>query len=216
MTRPDAEAVDAAIRGRRTVKLGTDADAPAPGTVSRAEVDEVLAVAGLAPFHHVAERCDGAIEPWRCHALDAAACRALRARALADGVTGRVPQMLVVAEAMALVTWLPRGPVTRGPRVRFEGTLVNMEHAAAVGAMIQNALVAATARGLPTYWSSGGWLATDAGLEAVGAGADELLLGAVFVFPRTPPAEATVSPGKHHAHRSPLAAWSRWVEPDEL
>ena len=207
-----SSAVDASIRDRRTLKLETDADAPTEGGVGRAVIDEILATAGFAPFHHVAARAGGPVEPWRCHALDAAACRWLRARALADGAGGRVPRMLAAASALVLVTWLPEGPAERGPRVRFEGTLVNMEHVAAGGAMVQSALVAATARGLPTYWSSGGWLATDAGLATVGAEADELLLGAVFVFPPVLDG-AEASPGKHRDRRSPVGAWTRWVEP---
>lgn len=209
------DAVDGVIRGRRTVKAGATDDLPTQGAPPRAEIDNLLAVAGFAPFHHVASRTDGAVEPWRCHVLDAETCRRLRAMAEDDGVTGRLPKMLAAASALALVTWLPQGPFERGPRVRFEGTLVNMEHVAAVGAMIQNALLAATARGLPNYWSSGGWLATDAGLDAVGARADELLLGAVFLFPHALD-NADTSPGKHHPKRSPLDAWSQWVEAADL
>ena len=212
--RPDSPvpAVDRAICERRTVKVEADGDAPTAGVTPRAEIEAVLAVAGLAPFHHVASRAGEAAEPWRAHLLDAAACRALRRTAQADGAGGRVPRMLAAASALAVVTWMPEGPMARGPRVRFEGTLVNMEHVAAGGAFVQNVLVAATARGLPTYWSSGGWLATPAGLEAVGARPEELLLGAVFVFPAALAGADVTTPGKHHARRSPAAAWSRWVE----
>ena len=110
------------------------------------------------------------------------------------------------------MTWLPEGPSEPGPRPQFEGTLTNMEHVAAVGAMVQTALVAAAARGIPTYWSSGGWIGTAGGLGALGVPAGQLLLGAVFFFP--PSIEgADIAPGKHRDRRSPVCAWARWVEP---
>ncbi len=214
---PDSIAsVEDAIRSRRTAKVTTETDGSTEGTLDRSVVDEILATAGFAPFHHMAPEAyrSSALEPWRCHVLDAEACRRLRGLALEDGVGGKIPGLLAAASALVLVTWLPEGTAKRGPRVRFDGTLINMEHIAATGAMIQNILVSATARSIPSYWSSGGWLATDAGLESVSATSGELLLGAVFLFPSDLEGAVTV-PGKHRANRSPLAAWSHWVDAAE-
>ena len=229
MTGPDgtppsaAEVVDAVARARRTVKMESASPAPVSGSYSRGEIEAVLATAGFAPFHHEAAdlrdpRGGGArpaAEPWRCHLLDAPACRWLRERALEEGVGGRVPRLLGAASALALVTWRPEGASVPGPRVGFEGTLTNMEHVAAGGAMIQTALLAATARGIPTYWSSGGWLATAEGLGAVGVPGGRVLLGAVFFFPSSL-AGAAVAAGKHRDRRSPPGAWSRWVEAPDV
>ncbi len=224
-----AAVVDDVVRSRTTAKVEVEGAAPVEGGLSRAVIEDVLATAGFAPFHHAAAGVASgeAVEPWRCHVLDAAACRWLRQRALAAGVGGRVPRLLGAldltvrenlllgaASALAVVTWMPEGPSEPGPRVRFEGTLANMEHVAAVGGMVQTALVAATARGIPTYWSSGGWIGTAEGLATLGIPSGEILLAAVFF---APPAldGAEVSPGKHRDRRSPLGAWARWVEPPE-
>ncbi|MGB3545008.1 nitroreductase family protein [Rubrivirga sp.] len=212
MALSSADAVDLVIRGRRTSKVTTETDAPQDDSLPSAVVDDLVATAGFAPFHHMAPtaRQAEAVEPWRCHVLDADACRRLRAIALEAGVGGKIPGMLAAASAMVLVTWLPEGPMRQGPKVRYQGSLVNMEHIAATGAMIQNLLLAATAREIETYWSSGGWLASDVGLQAAGAGDDEILLGAVFLFPSDLEG-ATVTTGKHHPRRSPSAAWARRV-----
>lgn len=183
--------------------------APVAAAPSREAIEEVLAVAGLAPFHKPAP--SGPPEPWRCHALDAEGCRALRARALDAGVGGKVPGMLAAADALVVVTWVPDGPSAPIPNLHFEPSLRNMELIAAASAMIQNALVAATARGMASYWSSGGWLATAPGLAAVGVPAGELLLGALFFFPEAVEG-ATTRPGKQHAVRTPASVWTRWVD----
>ncbi len=204
-----SDPVDRAIRERRTLKMTAAEPAPTVGALSRATVEEVLAVAGLAPFHKPAP--SGVPEPWRCYAHDASACRALRERALAAGVGGKVPMMLAAADALVVVTWVPEGASEPVPDLRFEPSLRNMELIAAAGAMIQNVLVAATARGVASYWSSGGWLATAPGLAAVGVPSGELVLGAVFFFPDAVEGAAT-HVGKQHAVRTPASSWTRWPD----
>ncbi|MEM7788501.1 MAG: hypothetical protein AAF594_12315, partial [Bacteroidota bacterium] len=73
---PPSDPVDHAIRERRTLKMIAAEPAPVAAAPSREAIEEVLAVAGLAPFHKPAP--SGPPEPWRCHALDAEGCRALR------------------------------------------------------------------------------------------------------------------------------------------
>lgn len=216
MDTPHATAVDQTIRGRRTVKV--HADAPAPARDRRAVVDGLLATAGWAPFHRpAADVHRGALSspvPWRFYALDAAACRALRESLNGEG--GKLLEMLAVADALVQATWLPDPPAAgaEAPGL-FTPTVPNMEHVAAAGAAIQNLLLAATARGIPTFWSSGGGvLRTPAVLARLGIPEGEVLLGSVFLFPED--AEGvTVVHSKLRETRGAAGDWSRWVQPGD-
>lgn len=208
--------VDGVIRARRTVKVLADDAFPAGGM--RGTVDEIVATAGWAPFHRVAARVhteSGAltsIVPWRFHLLDAPACRAVREQLLARGDKSKIPRMLATASALVMATWLPNPP--RGPVAGlFEATEENMEHVAAAGAAVQNLLLAATARGIANYWSSGGPLRGEDAFRWMGIPAGEILLGAIFLFP--PETEgAEINPGSHRDRRGAPTDWARWVEPD--
>jgi nitroreductase len=211
-----ARIVDGVIRERRTTKVL--ADEPLPVADARQVVEELVATAGWAPFHRVAARVhteSGAltsIVPWRFHLLDAPACRALRQALLERGDRSKIPRMLAAATALVQATWLPnppKGPVTG----LFEATEENMEHVAAAGAAVQNLLLAATARGIPNYWSSGGALRDAEAFGWMGIPAGEILLGSVFLFPADT-GDAEVNPGSHRDRRGAPTDWSRWVEPD--
>jgi nitroreductase len=211
-----AAVVDGVIRERRTVKVL--ADEAFPATDLRATVEELVATAGWAPFHRVAARVHtesgglSSIVPWRFHLLDAPACRAVRDELLARGDRSKIPRMLAAASAMVLATWLPNPP--KGPVAGlFEATEENMEHVAAAGAAVQNLLLAATARGIPNYWSSGGPLRGEDAFRWMGIPAGEIPLGAIFLFPAET-GDAEVNPGSHRDRRGAPSDWSRWVEPD--
>jgi nitroreductase len=208
--------VDDVIRGRRTTRVL--ADEPFPVDDLREVVEELAATAGWAPFHRVAARVhqeSGAltsIVPWRFYLVDAAACRTLRQALLERGDKGKIPRMLATARALVLATWLPNPP--RGPITGlFEATEENMEHVAAAGAAVQNLLLAATARGIPSYWSSAGPLRGPEAFGWMGIPAGEILLGGIFLFP-TDPAGAEVNPGSHRDRRGEPSDWTRWVEVD--
>ena len=216
MDRDTAGIVERVIRARRTAKVLADEPLPAAG--AREMVEELVAAAGWAPFHRPAARAHlepGAltsIVPWRFHLVDAPACRALRQVLLERGDGSKIPRLLGAAAALVQATWLPNPP--RGPVVGlFEATEENMEHVAAAGAAVQNLLLGATARGVPTYWSSGGVLRTAEVFGWMGIPAREILLGSVFLFPEEHPG-AEVNPGAHRDRRGTPADWSRWVEPD--
>lgn len=211
-----AKIVDQVIRDRRTDKVL--AEEPFPLQDARHTVEELVATAGWAPFHRVAARVHqeaGAlpsIVPWRFHLLDAAGCRALRQALLARGDKSKVPRMLATATALIQATWLPNPP--KGELVGiFEPTEENMEHIAAAGAAVQNLLLAATARGIPNYWASGGALRGAEAFGWMGIPTREILLGAVFLFPAETD-NAEVSPGSHRDNRGAPADWARWVELD--
>ena len=216
---PDARAVlSAALRARATAKVLGDAQAPGPirGT-DRSTVERLLADAGTAPFHYVrAEAERGPLPspvPWRAWVLDARACRALLARIVAEGLgAGIVADMLAAAEAVVLVTWRPAGGrrAEDHPSGPFDGSLVNMEHVAAAGAMTQSLLLAATAAGHRTYWSSGGVLRGAPVTGWLGVPDEELSLGAVFLFPAQGGRE--VRPGKWRDARGRVSDWAAWCQ----
>ncbi|MCI4665812.1 MAG: hypothetical protein MRY74_13940 [Neomegalonema sp.] len=208
-------AVARAIAERVTQKaLGDPAQPRAPQGLSRQFVEEMLAVAGNAPFHYPAHpevRGDGPREPWRTYLLDGAGCRAYLARLDPADKPGKIADMLAAAEAMACVTWLPDPPEAEHDA---DGAPVfsdrNIEHVAAASAFIQSLLTLATSARLPNYWSSGGVLRSRKYLDGLGAGPNELLLGAVFLFPRDLTG-LDVKPGSLRAERAGPAAWSRWA-----
>lgn len=207
--------VDGVIRARRTVKVLADEAFPAADV--RSVVEELAAVAGWAPFHRVAARVhtDGAltsIVPWRFYLVDADGCRALRDALLARGDRSKVPRMLAAATALVQATWLPNPPKGEHTGL-FEATEENMEHVAAAGAAVQSLLLAATARGIPNYWASGGALRGPEAFRWMGIPAGEILLGSLFLFPaQTRGAE--LSPGSHRDRRGAPSDWSRWVRLD--
>jgi len=204
-------AVDQIIRERRTTKMLADAPLPAPA--NRERIEAIVAAAGWAPFHKPAAKTHrdktGAIVPWRCHILDAATCRALREKRIAAGDETKIPRMLAAADALILVNWLPDPPKSESS-TPFEGTLENMEHIAAASAGIQNILLAATARGVASYWSSGGALREPDVQQSLGIPGGQILLGAVFLFPTEAPG-VEQAPGKLRDLRGPIDTWSQWV-----
>lgn len=207
--------VDGVIRARRTVKVLADEAFPAADV--RSVVEELAAVAGWAPFHRVAARVhtDGAltsIVPWRFYLVDADGCRALRDALLARGDRSKVPRMLAAATALVQATWLPNPPKGEHTGL-FEATEENMEHVAAAGAAVQSLLLAATARGIPNYWASGGALRGPEAFRWMGIPASEILLGSLFLFPADTRG-AELSPGSHRDRRGAPSDWSRWVRLD--
>lgn len=205
---------------RKTTKVMFDPERPAAPETDRETIESLIALAGWAPFHKPAHRVHWrgtrTIEPWRFHLADAGTCRRLIGFVQDNAEkAGRVPQMLAAAEALILATWLPN-PAENGDDSLngglFEPTMANMEHIAAASAAVQSFLLAATERGLTTYWSSGGYLRDAATFDFLGIPAQQILLGAVFVFPND---GGERIPGGMRDKRSERAAWSTWVTPRE-
>ena len=206
---------DDAIRSRKTVKILASQDLPVGD--HRQFVDELLSLAGHAPFHRACEDHHrqssslNGIEPWRFYALDAVACRKLRTQIPLENA-GKIPAMLAAADALIMATWLPNTaqvPDMDG-EPGFAATINNMEHIAAASAAIQNLLLAATARGVSNYWSSGGVLRSAEAFSLLGIPRSQILLGALFLFPKEY-GDAEFATSKLREHRGPSKAWSRWV-----
>jgi hypothetical protein len=150
--------------------------------------------------------------PWRFYIVEAAACRSLK-QDLPQENAGKIPAMLAAADALILATWLPNpqpGHQRSVEEPSFAPTLANMEHIAAASAAVQNLLLAATARGISNYWSSGGVLRSEHVFSRLGIPFNQILLGAIFLFPdATEGAEVVGS--KLREHRTASTRWSRRV-----
>ncbi|MCB9177785.1 MAG: hypothetical protein H6648_11575 [Caldilineae bacterium] len=154
-----------------------------------------------------------------------------------DAPGSKIPRMLAAAGALVLLCWLPDPPpggaeaaaaegrggaagqdadgVAGGARREAEWARRNREHLAAAAAYGQSLLVAATARGLASYWSSGGVLAEARALAICGVPAGQALLGALFFFPEPAPGDEVVT-GKLRPQRRPAEAWLRRVAAADL
>lgn len=204
-------AVDHAIMNRKTVKVLAAEDLPVRDV--RDTLADLVQLAGMAPFHRACEemhRAEGelaGIEPWRFYIVDAENCRRLKHQIPLENA-GKIPAMLSAADALIIATWLPNsGPEGDG---LFDPTLGNMEHIAAASAAVQNLLLAATARGIANYWSSGGVLRERAVFQKLNIPDREILLAAIFFFPQETGA-AEVASSKLREHRSSANHWSRWI-----
>lgn len=230
MNRDLVWAVDTVIQQRHTSKVIGNIHAPADVPEGfQTLVAEAVTVAGWAPFHkpaHETHRQHGlsSIVPWRFHVFDDQACRALLGvlKRLAEvgndprWLRGKVPAMLAAAGALVQATWLP-DPAPEGEVADslYVATLQNTEHIAAASAAIQNLLLAVTARGMPSYWSSGGVLREPKILDLCGIPRNQQLLGAVFLFPAATQ-DMTVLTGKLRNERGQVGDWARWVAADLL
>ena len=183
-------------------------------------IQELLTLAAAAPYHYESAgkyRTDLTSGlPFRCYVADAARCRAAVDYATVEEVqAGKINQMLNAAEVLFIVTWLPDTfgePVQGGEPIPFTGNLRNMEHLAATGAAIQNMLVGATALGYPNYWSSGGVLRFDPMRSHFNVPTEEIILGALFIFPKDAESRADeVLHGKLREKGKALDTWSKKV-----
>lgn len=206
---------DEAILSRKTVKVLSSEDLPV--SELRDTLTEVLRLAGMAPFHracdeiHRTEAALPGIEPWRFYILDAVSCRQIAHQIPLENA-GKIPAMLAAADALILTTWLPNP--SANCETLFDPSLANMEHIAAASAAVQNLLLAATARGISNYWSSGGVLREARVFNQLNIPLNEILLAAVFLFPQQT-GSAEVVGSKLREHRSSLNAWSRWIRLSE-
>jgi nitroreductase len=212
--------IDDAIRTRKTVKMQVEPETPRPADANlRETLDELIALAGYAPFHKACDRshrgASRVVEPWRFYVLDASACRSLIPVVTEKAERpGRIPYMLAAADALIQATWLPNPPEEgEEPAVggAFVPTMANQEHIAAAAAAVQTLLLAATARGLTTYWSSGGFLRSPGMFDLMGIPPEQILLGSIFIFPDDYENE-TWSPGGMRVRRSEAEAWAEWVK----
>ncbi|GEM_PF-215354 len=210
-------AVDQVIQTRKSVKVIGDVDnIPDIPDGFFEEVQAAMKVAGWAPFHYTAhtshlDRDMDSPVPWRFYALDQKNCLRL-IDALMDhpelGLNKNVAILRMIAAygALVLVTWLPEPETGNSDEEIARIADKNEEHVAATAAATQNLLLAATARGMDSYWSSGGTLRDKVSFEICQIPLQERLLGAVFLAPDMPDREG-VRPGKWRDKRGNPEQW---------
>ena len=148
-----------------------------PGPTS-AQLEKLLAAAARAPDH-------GRMKPWRFAVVNGAA-RESFATAVAEARRARLPDMTddqIVAE---------KDKVRRSPTIVVVGCAVakgntkvpEIEQVVAVGAAVENMLLAANAMGLGVMWKTGP-AAYDAGVKAtVGLGPDDHIVAILHLGTR--------------------------------
>lgn len=216
--------IERVLAARRTSKVLGDPQQPAPqeaesGVGGRVPIDRMLKAAGNAPFHYPSaayhQQKLASQVPWRVYKIDSDNCCKLMKNLINSGDMSKIPAMLAAAEYLLQVTWLPDRPASvdaggagNQPSL-YEPSLRNMEHIAAAAAMTQSLLLAATAEGYRTYWSSGGPLRSSEVFSSLGIREEEILLGSIFLFPQDIP-NAEIKPGSQRDNRGSVPDWSVW------
>lgn len=158
-----------AITTRRTVK----AFEPAP--LSRSELDGLFEAARWAPNHKLTQ-------PWRFRVLGESAKSELK-RVAAGVASASAPD----GSDRALVGAVAAKKLDRAPTlvtvssVRNPDPVLDAEDYAATAVAAYLVLLAAHARGFAGYWRTPEVLRDSAGIDAVGIGADEEVLGLLYL-----------------------------------
>jgi hypothetical protein len=215
--------IDEIIQKRKTQKVLATTPYPVAENLENTSllINELLALAASAPYHkkcnsiHYVDKELNSCLPWRTYVLDSLNCRALANLLEVKNIkSGKIKDMLFAADTLFLVTWLPE-PIeqyTSESNVLFNGNLQNMEHIAAASAAIQNILIGATARDIPNYWSSGGILRKDNLKDIINIPSEQILLGAIFLFPsEIDSSNTTIKPGANRDLGKETSSWSKWI-----
>ena len=211
----NANMVSSTIRKRRTAKVLANSghwieyDESVVNLMNE-EVQLAIEDAGYAPFHYH-RNAEGVGEPWRFHVIRYEHCRVLSSK-LADWYPdmkpgNKLPSMLAACGCLVLVNWLPQFGWSSEDKKQIQ---VDEEHLAATAAAVQNFLLSLTARGLKTYWSSGGFFRLESMFTRLGISTTEKLLAAVFVDYGANEGVEIVS-GKQHEARSNSSTWTNFV-----
>jgi nitroreductase len=167
------------------------------GDVDRGAVDKLLAAAVRAPNHHLTQ-------PWRFVVL-AGDARLELARAWAAGLeregkdASRIPDKVLRAPVIVCVIERPH---LDNPKV------VEIDEHYAVGAAIQNMLLAAHALGLGAMHRTGAATTFPEVRDYLGLGPDELIAG--FVYVGRPPDGDAARPMTRRTDHAELTEWRGW------
>ncbi len=186
------DALLALIAARRSVaRVDTEADVP------EAALRRALALATLAPNHHLSQ-------PWRFTVVRGAARHRVGNRLAAEAVAaGRLPPERAPLEA---AKWL-RAPVVVVVSHRPHGSDERRrEDRLALGAAVENLLLALSAQGLAAMWRTGASAHSLAVRRALGLSADDEIVALVHVG--RPLAEAQPQARRRHEAES----LTRWID----
>ncbi|MCK5919117.1 MAG: nitroreductase family protein [Cocleimonas sp.] len=217
-------AIDRVIKKRKTLKVLGDLDQPVdiPSDFNT-RIDESIKIANWAPFHYPAniihrEGVMNSLVPWRFYALSQKMCLEL-GHCLSDSPksnvdkNSKIVRMLSACGGLVMVTWLPEpeNGTDQTEKKKIAKQIVRDEHIAATGAATQNLLLAAEARNIQTYWSSGGILQSASCFNLCGIPEREKLMGAIFMFPEESSNRETVA-GKLRDKRGVQTSWMSWIK----
>ena len=219
--------IDVIIKSRKTQKVLADEswEINSEKGETHSLINELLDLAATAPYHYKShkyytnrEELNSSL-PFRFYVLDTETCRQTSKYIAKQEINaGKIKNMLDAAEVLFIVTWLPEIDDLEtlkneeNEAVPFEGSLKNMEHIAAASSAIQNVLIGATARNIPNYWSSGGCLRAKQLREHLGVSLEEILLGAVFLFPKnSEDRKAFIKLGALRNIGKKKSTWSKWI-----
>lgn len=216
------------IKNRKTQKVLADTpwEITKKSTDLHGLINDLLDLVEYAPYYKKCHKSysDDEAElnscvPWRFYVLDTAKCRALLEFLDAKEIkSGKISNMLAAADALLLVNWLPQPNQVDHPEnleaepFPYIGNKENMDHIASCSAAIQNLLLGATAKNIPSYWSSGGKLRDPLIREHLGVPIKEILLGAIFLFPEDSAAKgASIKLGQFRDQGKDRKTWSKWL-----
>ena len=193
----DPKALDEIIQHRRTLKPPMMSDQP----VSEADLRAVLDSARWAPSH-------GLTEPWRFRIFRGPARQRL-ADAMATLYTTTLPldqqkpeklekmRVMPLKAPVVMLVWMARQPIEK---------IAELEEIEAVACALQNMQLAATARGLGTFWSTPSFLYTPEMNAWMGIGAKDRCLGIFYVGHPANPSEWP------KGRRQPIDEKIEWVD----
>lgn len=219
------KSIDNTIKQRKTQKILAN-EAWAPDMTSeeiQTLVSELLDLASHAPYHYRAHESYmeqkelNSCLPFRIYALEASKCRELVDFMDKNELkAGKIKNLMLSANAVLIVTWLPEPHEENTDGVRhisYEGNLKNMEHIAAASTAVQNMLLGATERNIPSYWSTGGKLRDGALRDYLEIPADEIMIGSIFLFPRDyEKHNPLIVPGALRNEGKEVNSWSKWIQ----
>lgn len=153
--------------------------------------------------------------PWRFYPLNQRNCLRLGHKLLAEPELDLEPESTIIrllgaCGAMVMVTWLPEPDDSMRAQDAARRVHLDEEHLAAASAATQNLLLAAKARGMDSYWSSGGALRDWECFDMCDIPPQQKLLGAIFLFPELPK-HIKVRKGGLRDKRGQPEQWMRWV-----
>lgn len=183
------------IRNRRTIKPEKMNGRPIPEEV----IVELLSMADWAPTH-------GRTEPWRfiVVAPNKVMEFSLRHANLYKQTTDpasftqeKFNKIVALAEnsSHVIIAWMKRSPTRKVPEI---------EEVAAAAAAIQNLLLAATANGIATFWSSSGLTHHPALKEEFKMAPEDLVLGIIYLG-------YSDEPLKEGVRMVPLSEKTEWI-----
>lgn len=217
--------VDSIIKNRKTQKVIAKEEwsVPFKNKELKGLVDELLELAASAPYHY---RCHqiymnndelNSCLPYRFYIADASKCRLISQHIKKEGINaGKITNLLYAADLLFIVTWLPETLESNTSKTEinfFEGNIKNMEHIAAASSAIQNVLLGATSRNIPSYWSSGGQLRNKPLKSYLTIPENEIIMGTVFLFPKdVEQKDVKIIPGRLRNEGKEKNTWSKWLD----